>query len=344
MGDLRPGTTCEMRRRILGELGHRIRPIDTSPAPRSPLAAVLDRARGRLGYPTDGTGANRRVREAVDRAPPDVLWVDNPQILDRRTLAHARARGPTTRRVAFIMDDPCGPRAFVWRRFREAVGEYDLVLVIRDENLRELAALGAKRVVRYHKGFDPQTHRPVTLPPDAERHDVLFAGHWEPKREEDIAHLLRNGIDVTVMGDASWRRGRHWKLVRRGFRPAQLGEPYVRALCASRIALNFYSQWNRDTENSRMYEIAACGSFLLSERNLENVRIFGEGEEAEFFDDRGELLAKVRRHLADEGLRRRIAEAGRRRCLEGGYDYTERLRSVLELLEEDGGSEEGQPS
>ena len=59
------------------------------------------------------------------------------------------------------------------------------------------------------------------------------------------------------------------------------------------------------------------------------MRLFREGEEAEFFASQEELIAKARRYLADEPARRAIAEGGRRRCLTSGYSNRERLVMVL---------------
>jgi spore maturation protein CgeB len=174
---------------------------------------------------------------------------------------------------------------------------------------------------------------------EAPRWDVLFLGHYEKNRGEDVAWLLQNGIDVVVGGRRDWRRGRHWSTIRRAFlEDGFWGEAYARALSSARIALCYYSRWNRDVENSRMYEIPACGTFMLAERNHENVKVFREGEEAEFFGSRDELLRKVRYYLKYPWERERVARKGRERCLSSGYSYHHRLsamiREVRSLCEE----------
>ena len=71
---------------------------------------------------------------------------------------------------------------------------------------------------------------------------------------------------------------------------------------------------------------------MLAERTDEHARLFVEGREAEFFASTEELLAKCRYYLEHEDERRRIAEAGLRRCREGRYDNQGRLQTVLSHL------------
>lgn len=57
--------------------------------------------------------------------------------------------------------------------------------------------------------------------------------------------------------------------------------------------------------------------------------MFEEGKEAEFFGSDEELVEKVRFYLNHQEERRRIAAAGRRRCLESKYSNHDRMRSML---------------
>jgi spore maturation protein CgeB len=83
-----------------------------------------------------------------------------------------------------------------------------------------------------------------------------------------------------------------------------------------------------------MYEIPACGAFMLAERNQENVNVFEEGIDAVFFSSQKELLEKVRYYLENNQERNSIASKGRVRCLASGYSYQSRLKEMIRKVEE----------
>lgn len=297
------------------------------PSAVSSFRKTVDRVVFRLGWPRYTQG--NALVELASRGSYDVIWVETVQYLAPSLLRRLRRASPRSTIVGLVMDDPCSKKVCGWRKFRWAAPLYDVLYVVRDQSVADLERLGARRVLRYHKGFDPETHRPMDLPDDAERHDIGFVGHWEPKREDDIAFLLRRGLNVGIAGANNWFRGRYWESIRPVYSPAAFGDDYARLLCSARIGLCFYSEWNHDVENSRMYEIPACGTFMLAERNAENVHVFEEGKEAEFFSSQDELLEKVTYYLSHDAERKRIAEAGRARCFRDGYDYRSRLRGLL---------------
>ncbi|MFZ0519363.1 MAG: glycosyltransferase, partial [Acidobacteriaceae bacterium] len=84
----------------------------------------------------------------------------------------------------------------------------------------------------------------------------------------------------------------------------------------------------------KSFEIAACGGFLLAERSAGHSERFRENEEAVFFSDIEECAEKIHRYLNDEPARARIAAAGRRRAVTGGYDNDSQLAKVLDVVEE----------
>lgn len=289
---------------------------------------------GYLGYPPDFSYANRSVIEAAATGKYHVLWVDCGHTIRARTLREARRLCPRLTLVHYSSDDAFGAKRNAFRRFRGTIRHYDVHFVPTDANLWQYRLLGAAKVFRLQRGFCPDVHRPMALSKDERdrfRSEILFIGHWEPKRESDIASLIHAGLPVRVFGlSRQWRRGRHWRLIKPHFVPHGVwGDDYARALSACKIALCFLSEWNNDLVNSRMFEIPACRAFMLCERNQENVRVFADKKEAAYFSSQTELIEKARYYLINVQERERIARAGFERCYRGNCDYVSRMHWML---------------
>ena len=332
VGELWEGSTSKMRFNAMCGLCDKVAGIDISPLqPPKGLKRLAGRVANRLGYPIDHAGANQMILSS-DLGSYDMLWVDAPRLINAETLIKVKRENPKLFIIAFIMDNPFPVQGSNWKRFQKAIPSYDIHFVIRDDNISKLENKGAQHVIRYHKGYDSQYHR--LLPNEEKKYDVFFAGRWEKKRESDIAFLIQNGIFVTVAGINDWKRkGKYWDIIKGSFiETGVYGQDYTKALNHSKIALCFYSGWNKDLENSRMYEIPACGTFMLAKRNSENIKFFEEAKEAEFFLSDEELLEKVKYYLSHPQERQRIAAAGRKRCLTSGYSYRERLKWMLQIV------------
>ena len=74
---------------------------------------------------------------------------------------------------------------------------------------------------------------------------------------------------------------------------------------------------------------------MLGERTAEHLRLFREGEEAEFFGSVAELEKKCRYYLKHGQERDKVARAGLSRCVESGYSNEDRLHSLLARLRRD---------
>ncbi len=318
------------------QLGHNVYLLDTQTKSKSgSIKQVLYKVSNRAGHPLDLAGANNKILQVLKKESFDIVWVDSVRNIKRATLKMIKIQYPEILLISLIMDDPFAKTVVSWRRFLQTVPYYDLHYVAREKNISELKALGAKEVYRFHKGYAPATHCCVTLRQDNKSYEIFFAGHYETKRESDIAFLIRNGIPVTVAHhkENGWENSPHWKTIQPYFIDGGFyGSDYAKAISSSRIALCFYCQANSDMENSRMYEIAACQTLMLAERNDENIHIFEEDKEAVYFSSQEELLEKAKHYLANSSQRKQIAAAGTERCLKSGYSYQKRLKDMLKTV------------
>jgi spore maturation protein CgeB len=112
------------------------------------------------------------------------------------------------------------------------------------------------------------------------------------------------------------------------------GEEYAKTIASFDINLGIVSEWNRNHTASRTFQMPALGGFMIHQRNELVTRYFREDQEMVFFDSDDELVEKCRHYVEHPDERKRIAEAGRRRCVDSGYFELDRVKELLPLLEE----------
>lgn len=331
VGNLDRGQTSRQRFHAFENLGYEITGVHVTLHTNLPPGRQLfERVRRRLCGLRDLTGANEKILEWMARAPFDVLWIDKGLTITAETLRAVKARQPGCKILGFSPDDMY-QRHNQSRQFRRHLPLYDFFFTTKTFGVAELRSLGCPRVAFQQNGYDPDTHRPLTLSEDERARyggSVGFVGSWEAQRAASVLHLADGGIPVRVWGQRWASECRPHPSLR--IEPHELlGLDYARALNSFDINLCFLRKLNRDLQTTRSVEIPACGAFMLAERTDEHLALFKEGVEAEFFASDDELLDKTRYYIAHPEERRRIARAGLERCRSGRYSYSERLLDML---------------
>jgi spore maturation protein CgeB len=354
LGEISAGQTALMRMRALERLGHTIRGVHTNePWQRSSWLKRQIERRVQRGSVVDAI--NESVIAAARAFSPDLVWADRQQFLRLETIEALKKTG--ARLVHFTPD----PYFFLtWKRTRlmdAAIGAFDVLVYCKAYERRDYEALG-KPIIYTPLGFCDEIHRPLGEGDPRWNCSVGFVGGWEPRRERLLHAVTAADIDLKIWGgnwhflrDGRWTPRRHLVLRQlaggdevRIHRDDSLGkalqgdevyaDDYARALTGSKIGVGFLRMVCPDQHTTRTFEIPACGSMLLADRTDEHREFFKEGEEADFFGSAEEFLDKAKFYHAHEPVRARVAQAGRRRCIESRYDYVHRLEAVLERLAE----------
>lgn len=335
VGQLDEGGTCLQRMEAMRRLGVAVTPIHTHPpAVRAAEARLGRRVRRKLVGPADLGRANAQVLERIADGAFDVVWIDKGVTIDPATLRAVREAQPRAVVAGYSPDDMMNP-ANQSRRFRAGLPLYDVYFTTKSYGVAELRALGCPRVEFIGNAFDPDTHRPLPVTDEDRRRlggPVGFVGQREAPRERSLRFLAERGVGVRVWGH-TWERCRRVPAGLKLENRPLWGDDYARAIAAFDINLCFLRKCNRDVQTTRSIEIPAAGGFMLAERTDEHRALFEEGREAEFFGGDDELLDKTRYYLAHDEARRRIAAAGRQRCLRSGYSNLDRMRSMLGVVE-----------
>lgn len=281
---------------------------------------------------------NSELQNAVRQGRPEILLVHCGFPLNPETVsALTRACWVTE----FHHDDPFGDfgREPYFRLFRKAIPFYHSHHVIREENVLDYRRLGVQHVRLMLRYYVPWLHYPRREKPSQKIGSglgLLFVGHAErDRRILYITDLVESGLPIRLFGANRWSRYLPPQVYRKCAISSTplLGEDYASAVSAAKICLAFHSAANRDSYSYRVFEIPACGGFLLAERTEVMRGLYEEGVEAEFFESSQELLDKARFYLHHEEARTRIAERGHERCLRSGYDVVSRMKQWLADVE-----------
>ena len=292
--------------------------------------SLLYRIFWKLRIPLDTTNVNKKILTAIRDSSFDVVWIEKGNMIWPLALWKIKKHAPLAKLISCSEDDMYATHGHsLW--YRIGLHHYDLVFTTKAYNLAELKLFGAKETKLFLESYDEIIHKPMKLT-EIERKrftcDVGAMGAFEEERAEALIYLARHGVRVNVWGN-DWARltYQHPNLVIKN--EYLFGEDYAKAICATRINLNFLRKINRDEVTSRSVEIPACGGFMLGERTSRHLEFFEEGREAEFFDSNKEMLEKVRYYLENNEKRENIARAGRNRCITSGYSMRVQLDQML---------------
>ncbi len=324
------------RARALARLGHEVQII-------KPLADVttsrwLNALHYRTGYRFRSGSVARQIVNETGGESYDVVWVDGGCAISRELLQQLRQQSRWL--VNYNLDDPFGSRdGRRWDTYRRSVREYDLVCVVRPENVSEAKVRGARRVLKVWRSYDPVSHAVVKLAePDRQRwaSEVLFVGTWMPERGPFLAELLRRNLPLTIYGNR-WELAREWPMLKKAWRgPGILGTDYVKAVQCAKISLGLLSRGNRDLHTQRSLEIPFIGGLLCAERTREHAQLYNEEREAVFWSDASECVEKCQWLLKADTWRRTIAEAGHKRVIALKVSNDETVQTILDALVKQG--------
>lgn len=272
---------------------------------------------------------NQYILNSIQENYYDLIWVDKAVFIKPATTNLLRSRANL---LVHFTPDP----AFTFHQsklFFKSLPVYDYAITTKSYELEAYKNKCKHTEVLYAtQGFDKELHRPSTLP-FSHKSGFVFIGHYEKERATVLDLLLANAIDVTLAG-INWegfakkhQNNKHLNYLGRGV----YGKDYVRTLQQAKIAWGAISKWVPELHTTRTFEIPACGTALLTERNQETQSFFQDSE-AIFYDNPDELLAQVKKYIKDDQALMAITRKGTERVYTQGYDYFSIMSRLLKQI------------
>lgn len=337
LGESSPSSTSRHRADALRRIGCEVVHLN----PRDAIAHRDLGLQGALHYRTGYVFTRGLVERWLQAALQgqgrfDACWVDSGEYLG--PLAIAQVKRQCGKVVLFNHDDPTGRRDWLrFRTLRAAIPAYDLCLVVRDFNVPEFKAMGARDVMHIWRGYDEVAHRPVdAASPVAPEfvNDVTFIGRQFDGEGRDrlMMTLVEAGLKPAIWGD-NWARSAYWRSLQPYWKGASLsGQRYVDALRGAKVCLGMLSKGNRDLHTTRSMEIPAAGGLLCAQRTSEHQALYRENEEAVFWNSDQECADVCVALLKDVERRERIRLAGVARVLANKVGNEDIGRAALQRL------------
>lgn len=322
--------TCLDRANAIKRLGHQLTHIDLRAL--LPKTIWVDRFTWKVGGDLFAPWVLRKLPKKLVGQRFDICYVDGGEWVTPKVIELLRQYAKVV--INYNIDDPYGSRDGARSKaYRKSVSHYDLIVVVREENINEAKRLGAKNVMHVYRAADEINHAPRELTEqDHQKWDseVLFLGTWMPERGPFLLSLIQQGIPLTIRG-GRWQKAPEWPLLETYWKGGSIaGDDYAKAIQCAKVNIGLLSKGNRDFHTTRSAEIPAIGSLFCAERTRDHLAMYTEGVEALFWVDASECAQMCKFALANETRRQAIAQAGRERLKKNGHYNEPTSQQIIE--------------
>jgi spore maturation protein CgeB len=139
-------------------------------------------------------------------------------------------------------------------------------------------------------------------------------------------------FNVNIYGDSAWKellRKQNFKL----FAPLNYYNELPLLYNSCRINFNATSRQMKEAANQRVFDVPACGAFILTDYQKSLDELFDVGKEMIVYRDKSEIPGLVKYYLDNPEKREAVAKKGRERVLKE-HTYKHRLNEMIRVMKE----------
>ncbi|HUX35675.1 MAG TPA: glycosyltransferase [Candidatus Paceibacterota bacterium] len=298
---------------------------------------------------------NEGLLEAVKEWQPDLLFVFMlTDEVSKDTLLKIRHE-TNTKTLAWFSDDTWR----FWSYSRWWAPYFDWVVTVYDESFEWYQKLGFKNVIKSCWAANTELYKPSSVIGNQSSDtgpDVSLIGSWNKSRQRVVDAIRKAGIKVSTFG-AGWGNGRipEDEMIKffgnskinlglnqpnMDYSLKSLGKLFFRR-SVNRIVPDFWHFFinlksfsmghNLSQIKGRMFEIPACGGFLLTGYAKGLERYYEIGKEIVVYKDEKEIPELVKYYLEHEEERKKIARAGYERTIKD-HTYEKRFLEIFKKI------------
>lgn len=177
--------------------------------------------------------------------------------------------------------------------------------------------------------YDSTIHHPVDSEPEFEC-DVMMVGTGWPERQRMLEGVNWDGINLKLYG--LWPNIDADSPLHKFYHPAVVNNSNVpRMYCSAKININIHRASDvAFTPGPRVYELAACGAFQISDPREDLVGLFGDGVPT--FNNASELETLIRFYMDRPEERRLLSAAALDAICD--QDFDTRAKTLMATIEQ----------
>lgn len=328
-------------KKALINLGYNVETFDfrQSQYLKSPLGSLFRKSIKRISpfSPRQIPFIDTREREKMNKSllastkeyQPDVLLVLMGDTIFQETLGRIREQGVIT--VNWFHDTVL---ASIRKDFVQDISPYyDYFFIIDSSEVLNYVKISSPHVKSLPLACDPEVHKRIDLTQEEKEKyssEVCFVGTVKFKRKEVLAQL--RDFNLGIWG--YWLR-KSPELKRYYRRKHVYGEEAVKIYNASKIVLDIPISYGTEDKafyvTPRVFEVPACGAFLLTAENSSLSNLYEIGKEMVCYKDEKELKEMVKYYLSHPEEREQIAQKGQERAYRD-HTYERRLKEMFSII------------
>lgn len=328
IGSNNPVSIENMYRRAFVRIGVKQVDLFESMPWQQPLA--VSRILNRVTLGMQSVAAEIRLEKFLNdgRKKYDLIIVFKGMEFSRGVLEKARLAAGNAVWININPDDPYNvlSRGSSNANVVNSIGFYDGYGIWSKNILERLKNNGCRNPFYLPFAYDPELHYPSKKA--LTRQGITFVGSWDSDRESILEQLSE--VPVEIFGNGWGRIRRRSSLKNRVCKAKEIhGEELRNVISGSALSLNLLRPQNAGSHNMRTFEVPAMHCMMIATRTEEQLSLFEESKEAEYFDSAAELLEKVRFFLKHPREAEKIALAGHEKCTIPGHSYDDRAKTLL---------------
>ncbi len=197
----------------------------------------------------------------------------------------------------------------------------------------EFGKSGETRIIRFLETGHPKWIAALKAMPTPENKLALESLlTWEATRQYRLACVRQTlKFSPLIVGDTGWGDQLGKTTGWRNISHLDYYDDLPRFYPLSKINFNCTSRQMIGAVNQRVFDVPACGGFLLTDHREQMENLFDPGTEVVVFREPDEIPALIREYLNDKKRRNSIMAAARKRII-AKHTYEIRIQKMLDIM------------